>query len=347
MHAYPDPEPGPLRGLKVLDLSRLYPGPLATKGLANLGAQVTKIEDPAYPDYIGRYPPFVGELSVYDVALNHHKTPLQLAFSQAEHQTKFREIIEQSDVLVESFRAGTLASWGLSPETLLQWNPRLIGVSVTAFGTNSSWADRPAHDLNILALCGALDLNRDVAGQPLIPQNQWVDTAMAQHINTRVLAALYQLNQTGQNCWLDLSMLDAILPYLTLQWAHLPFGQKASSFLSGALPCYNLYPTADSRWMALGALESKFWRAFCLAIQHPEWQNLGLDPGPKGQDLIKKLRSLFRKKTQKQWVELDPNGCFCLSPVLSLQEAMSLPPIQERQLLLPIEIDGIKVPSPR
>ncbi|MCB1052139.1 MAG: CoA transferase [Acidobacteria bacterium] len=347
MRVIPEPVSGPLTGLKVLDLARLYPGPLATKGLADLGAKVTKLEDPDFPDYIGRYPPFAEDRSVYDVALNHNKTPVQLAFSQAEQQAKFRELIEQSDVLVESFRAGFLGSWGLAPETLLNWNPRLIGVSVTAFGFKSSWADRPAHDLNILALCGALDLNRDAAGQPIIPQNQWVDTAMAQHINTRVLAALYQRVQTGQGCWLDLSMLDAILPYLTLQWAHLPFGQKASSFLSGALPCYNLYPTADGRWMALGALESKFWRAFCNAIQHPEWQDLGLDPGPKGQDLKEKLTKLFRQKTLNQWVALDPNGSFCLSPVLNLYEAMALPPIQERQSLLSIEIDGIKVPSPR
>jgi crotonobetainyl-CoA:carnitine CoA-transferase CaiB-like acyl-CoA transferase len=363
----------PLTGITVLDLARLYPGPLAARLLEEQGARVIRIAEPDYPDYIQRFPPFHQGRSLHDLALNEGKLTKSIPYSQAADQHQLREMVAQADFLLESFRPGQMDRWGLGVSTLLAWNPKLIVLSLSAYGASGPWSKRPAHDLNILAEAGLLSLNLDSAGKPVIPAFQWADTALAQQALQACLLGLLIRQSSGRGGWFDLCMFEAVLPYLHLQWAeasrpapcspappHTDFPPEGSgataglgtpssfaALLTGLLPCYNLYPTRDGRWVALAALEGKFWQPFCRASGHEEWLEHGLAGGSTGLKLREQLSAHFLKRTLAEWVTFEQeSGPFCLSPVRLLREVLSLDHVQERGCLVGYERAGLLLPSP-
>lgn len=362
-----------LAGITVLDLARLYPGPLAARLLEEQGARVLRIVEPNFPDYIHRFPPFHQGRSLHDLALNEGKESISIAYSRTQEQHRLRERVAQADFLLESFRPGQMDQWGLGVSTLLAWNPRLIVLSLSAYGASGPWSKRPAHDLNILAEAGLLSLNLDSSGKPVIPAFQWADTALAQQALQACLLGLLTRQTSGRGGWFDLCMFEAVLPYLHLQWAEAfqpapccPAQPQAdllqersaatagsrspssfSSLLTGLLPSYNVYPTRDGRWVALAALEGKFWQPFCRALGHDEWLDHGLAFGSASLELRQILRDHFLNRPLEEWVAFEQErGPFCLSPVRLPGEVLALPHLLERGCMVHRERAGLPLPSP-
>ena len=197
-------------------------------------------------------------------------------------------MLRDADVLLESFRPGVLERLGLSPESLLEKNPSLIVVSISGYGQHGERAQKAGHDLNFMARSGLLDLNRDESGKPVVPGFQTADIAGGSWMPlSRLLAALYQRERTGEGTWIDASMMDGVRSLAALPFAELEGTTEGTSDpgdapLAGRWPCYGIYRTRDGRYMSLAALEPKFWKGFCDAVERPEWifQTPGLGRGP-------------------------------------------------------------------
>ncbi len=316
---------GPLAGIRILDFTRLYPGPLGTRLMAVLGAEVIKIEDVRHPDPMRFYPPFLGEESAGYVAVNHGKQILNLDFSSADGQEQLAELIRTADVLVEQFRPGVMRELGLDYESVRQYNPKLIYVSLTGYGQSGPMAQQAGHDINYIGYAGILSLTGNPKAGPVLPGVQIADVAGGAYwLIIRTLAALWQRQRTGEGEHVDVAMLEGTLPLITLQWAQYhASGQRSGPGehpLAGGLPNYNVYRCKDGKYLALGALEQKFWEAFCDLVERPEWKPLHFAMGKEGERLKKALQKLFQQRTREEWLALAEGKDVCLSPVLELEE---------------------------
>lgn len=319
------PLPAPLEGLRVLDFSRLLPGPLATRMMAEQGAEVIKIEHPTRRDPLRGYPPFVGKRNAYDLVLNAGKRHLLADPNIEGGMDLLFRLIERSDVLLESFRPGVMASMGLGPQACLRRNPRLVYASLTGFGQHGKNADLAGHDLNFQALSGILHWSRDAEGRLQHPGLPLADIAGGSYGTVQaILAALWQRERSGAGRHLDLSMTAAVAPLASLALAThqasamvgLPDLPPQSGTLSGGLARYGLYACKDGKWMALAALEPKFWQRFCTAVDRKEWADR-LSFSIEDQAFMRAdLQILFRSKTQAEWTEIGRKADCCLSPVM-------------------------------
>jgi alpha-methylacyl-CoA racemase len=326
----------PLKNIRILDFTRLLPGPLGTHLLAEMGAEVTKIERAAGPDYIREQAPFVDGISTLYHALNCLKSSMTIDFDKEEGRAKVLSLIQESDLLIEQFRPGVMKHWGLDYETLKQLNPQLIYISLSGYGQSGPFSQEAGHDLNYLAISGALDLLRDDNGKPVIPGFQIADIAGgAYRLQTACLAAVLERYRVGEGSYVDVSMTDGVLPLLTFpltqHWGG--FDPREMRLLSGGLVNYNVYEAADGRWLALGALELKFWNAFCEAVEHPEWKRkqvfeLSIHIFPK-QD----LEALFRTRTRDEWASWAMGKDLCLTAIIELQELEDSAQVKARGLL--------------
>lgn len=322
----------PLQGIKVLDLSRHLPAPLAGLFLADMGAEVIKIEDIHSPDPIRLYPPFIGNESVYFLALNRNKSCLSFDFRSKQGKADFLELLATADIVIESFRAGVLQQIGIDYATARTINRRIIYVSVTGYGQNGNLA---GHDLNFLAKSGVLSLNIDAENRPIIPIFQLGDVAGGTYpaLNACLLA-LYRREKTGEGCHVDVAITDNLLPLLALPLAVAQVNGEQETLqqnrlLSGSLPNYNVYRCADNRYVALGALEPKFWRNFCRAAQHEEWEN-ELMSG----DMHDTLTHFFAQYESHYWQTIfEPVDC-CFSLVKNLSDILQAPCVEQHQLLV-------------
>ncbi|RMF59977.1 MAG: CoA transferase [Calditrichaeota bacterium] len=354
--ASPDPShPPPLKGLRILDLTRLYPGPLATMMLAEMGADVIKIEDKIKPDYMRSYPPFVGELSAGYVAVNRSKRSLVLQLNTPRGQEVFFRLVKKADIVVEQFRPGTLDELGLGYEEAIKSNPEIIYVSLTGYGQSGPYANKAGHDINYLGYSGLLSLNAAESHGPVIPGFQIADVAGGAYMTIiACLTALHARNFTGKGQKVDVSMLDGLLPLATLQLAHFQAtGQHLSSWelpLSGGLPAYGVFRCADGKYLALGALEPKFWRSFCEMIKKPEWINKLYAMGEEAQRMKEEMKKIFLSRTRDEWLSLQGEQDMCLTPVLGIDELEKDTHIHHRNVLFRKvfphsgEILGVRVP---
>jgi alpha-methylacyl-CoA racemase len=320
---------GPLKGLKVLDFTRLLPGPLATQMLAEMGADVVKIEDPDAPDYIRNFTPFVEEQSAYFLALNRSKKSLAINYTSEEGRKIIYRLAQSADVLLEQFRPGVMEKMGFGYEKLKAINPKLIYVSITGYGQTGPLAQEAGHDLNYIAIAGLLGITGD-ATKPIIPGGQVADVAAGSYMAVNgALAALYAREKTGNGQHVDVAMTDAVLPIITLQYARYKAENKvlpAGTFeLSGGIANYNVYQCADKKWVALGALEPKFWNNFCDLVNQLEWKNNILLPPDEMESFKKSVAELFNNKTQKEWLSISKGKDICLTPVLQLDELENHP----------------------
>ncbi|OWY23790.1 carnitine dehydratase [Sphingobacteriales bacterium UPWRP_1] len=319
------PQGGPLQGIRILDLSRLLPGPLATMLLADWGAEVIKIEDPDAPDDTRNYPPFVGSQSAYYLALNRTKRSLLLNLRTQQGKNLFFDLLKTADVVIESFRPGVLQKIGIDYATAAALHPGIIYVSVSGYGQQGELAQAAGHDLNYIGYAGLLDLNGEAGGNPVIPGAQIADVAGGSYMAAiATLLALQNRQRTGRGDWVDVSMMRACLPLLSISFAGFFAGegapQRGQEVLSGGLPNYNVYCCADGKWLALGALEPKFWAGFCQMINRPQWVN-AIVPGSTEAAAVKaELQQLMKTKTRQEWLELASGYDICLSPVQTLPE---------------------------
>jgi len=315
----------PLDGLVVLDLTRLLPGAAATMQLANFGAEVIKIEEPERGDYGRWIPPFLdGEGAVFHT-INRGKKSVALDLKTGSGRAAFLKLARTADVVVESFRPGTMLRLGLSYETLRESNERLIYISITGYGQDGPWAAMAGHDINYIALGGALDLNGVHGGPPAIPGIQIADLAGgAMQAVTGVLLALAARAKTGRGQAVDVSMVDGVawmLPVaLGLHAATGVLPARGDGVLTGRYACYRVYEAADGRSVAVGALEPKFWQALCGALGCGQFAADQFAEGPRREEIVAELARIFRTRTAEEWFErLRPADC-CVTPVRNVAE---------------------------
>ena len=326
-----------LDGLRVVDLTRNLPGPFATRLLADLGADIIKIEpkngDPARA---------LGDLFS---ALNHGKTIEKVDFRDPQGIESIKAHLKNADVMLDSFRPEVLEGMGLDAKTLHALNPKLVMVSITGYGTADSddithnWADKAGHDINFMAMSGVLDQLKTATGEQAMPNIQFADLAGGSDTAViALLAAVFSAQRTGQGRHVAVSMTHSLYQHMVMPKATGKLVKSFSGknpkpqhdFLGGLLPCYRLYKTADDRYMAVGSLELKFWQGLCNVLELPElkakhWQ-LGVMPNTKdSQEAAQVVADTFAGHPLSFWQQTFESADVCVTPVLTLEEARAHP----------------------
>lgn len=328
--------PSALEGVRVLDLSRLLPGPFATQLLADYGAEVLKIEEPGTGDYLRTFSPLADGECTFFLHLNRNKKSLVLDLKKPEAREVFRKLAQGADVVVESFRPGVMDRLGIGYEALRAENRRLIYCALTGYGQDGPYADKAGHDVNYMGLSGTLGLLRGPDGHPVIPGFQIADVGGgALNAVLGILFALLARGHTGEGQFVDAAMVDGLAPWIVYRWAFQ--GTNEPTYLSGEFPCYGVYEASDGRFLAVGALEAKFWERLCRHLGRPEWVPLQFDTGAAREGIFADLRAVFRTKPRDTWAEeLAPADC-CVTPILDLDELAGHPYWRRRGLTLPLQ----------
>jgi crotonobetainyl-CoA:carnitine CoA-transferase CaiB-like acyl-CoA transferase len=314
--------PRPLQGVRILDLTRNLPGPFATGLLAELGAVVVKVEPPEGDP--------ARQIGALHAALNGGKDVRTADFKSAEGIAQILGWAAEADVVVEGFRPGVMAAMGLGLQALAARQPRIVLCSITGYGQTGPWAQRAGHDINYMAVSGVLDQCRSLGGEPAMANVQWGDLAGGGSMACiGILAALQAAQRTGQPQHVDISMTHGLQSHLVMARSTGPLLQPllgrlpgaGEDMLSGALPCYRLYRTADDRWLAVGALEHKFWKAASEAFGHPEWADRHWQRGmlphtDASKALIEEVAALVRSRPLAEWVARFEGVDACVTPVV-------------------------------
>ncbi len=323
----------PLTGVRVLDLSRLLPGPFATMILAGLGAEVVKVEDLDGGDYMRWMPPLHDGTGAMFTALNRGKRSLRLDLKSRRGRELFLALVRGSGVLVESFRPGVIDRLGLGVEALWDVNPRLVVCSISGFGQDGPDRLRAGHDLNYLARAGVLAITAEPGGRPVIPGVQIADVGGgAQSAVIAILAALRNAGQTGRGSHCDVAMLDGLMSWMSPHIAAVRHGGAAgpsTMLLNGAHPCYHVYRCADG-WITVAALEPKFWDRLCELLDLGELRDRAFATGAAGDDAVRRLEEVFLGGTRAEWRARLGEVDTCCEPVLSVVELMDDPQVRHR-----------------
>lgn len=324
---------GPLEGIRVLDLSRLLPGPFATLVLQDLGAQVDKLEDAGAGDYLRHLLTGPGGVSTAFVALNRGKRSAILDLKSEAGREAFRRLLRGYDVLFEQFRPGVLERLGLGHERLLEDHSQLIVCALTGFGQSGPLAGRAGHDLNYLARSGVLAFQGPADGPPQVPGFQLADVSGGLWSALGVVAALRERDRTGRGKVVDIAMTDSVLGFATpalcaaLNGASEPRGEAP---LTGGLALYGTYLSQDGQPVTLAALEPKFWQIFCDAV------GFALDmshflPGPHQSELRERLADLFSSRTATEWEQFAEQHDCCVAVALSPDQLADDPQLVARR----------------
>jgi crotonobetainyl-CoA:carnitine CoA-transferase CaiB-like acyl-CoA transferase len=336
--------PAPLAGVRILDLTRLLPGPVATLHLADLGAQVIKIEDPETGDYARTLGTGKGEDSAYFRMINRNKRGLCLDLKDPDGVAVFMRLARTADVVVESFRPGVVDKLGIGHAAVAAVNPRVAYCSISGYGQDGPYRDRAGHDINYLGYAGVLEQIGSEGGAPAIPNFQIADLlGGALTAAMGILAAVIDARSTGQGRYIDVSMTDAVLAHTYFAMLRLAdagaSAPRGTDLLSGGLPCYATYCCADGCYMAVGALEGKFWQLCCATLGRPDWVARQWDPALRGE-----LGELFATRPQREWTALfAPVDC-CVTPVLALEEALENEQVAARGMVF--SADGVRQFAP-
>jgi crotonobetainyl-CoA:carnitine CoA-transferase CaiB-like acyl-CoA transferase len=322
----------PLKGIRVLDLSRLLPGAYATQMLADYGADVIKVEEPGTGDY-GRFmpPQLAGGMSLYFVAINRNKRSMTLNLKSQAGREIFLRLVQEADVVLESFRPGVMARLGLGFEQLKEINPGIVYCAISGYGQDGPYRLRAGHDLNYAGYAGLLDYNRGSRGEPAMPPTQLGDLAGGSFMAViGIMTALYGCAQTGEGRMIDVSMTEGVMSLLPITaTAFLNTGQApipGKTQLDGGLPCYNIYETQDGKHITLAALEYKFWHTFCTRIGHLELLPFHTPVGPgEREEAIDMLKAIFKTRTRDEWLAELADLDACFGPVNTIDEALNDP----------------------
>ena len=326
--------PGPLDGIRVLDLTRLLPGPVATLHLADLGAEVIKIEDPQVGDYARTLGTGEGADSAYFRMINRNKQGLRLDLKKPEGVEVFRRLASAADVIVESFRPGVMDKLGVGYAVIAALNPRIAYCSISGYGQDGPYKDLAGHDINYLGYAGVLDQIGCEGGDPAIPNFQIADLlGGALTAAMGILAAVIDAQRTGKGRYVDVSMTDSVLAHTYFTMLRLNDSghslSRGADLLAGGLPCYGAYRCADGRHMAVGALEGKFWKICCEALGRPEWVRRQWDASLRAE-----VAAVFATRPRDDWANRFAAVDCCVTPILTPEEALANEQIAARGMVL-------------
>lgn len=315
---------GPLAGMRILDMSRLLPGPYCTRLLADMGADVIKIEEPGRGDYSREFAPFRKDLGCWFMEVNRNKRGIVLDLKTAEGREHFLELVATADAVVESYRPGVLERLGIDFATAAKVNPRIVYCSLSGYGPEGPLHLQADHDIGYLSLTGPVSMSGDSEGRPSIPGVLIADMNACTMAGMSLLAAIRHAEKTGEGQCLTVSLYDTAINTMPgVAAAYFGDGtvhQRGNNWLTGTNPNYNIYRTADGKYMSVGCLEQKFWSNLCRALGKPEYIPMLEDAG--NYDFLKKeLAAVFASRTQAEWIELLDGKDTCARPVLDFAEA--------------------------
>ncbi len=337
----------PLEGVRILDLTRLLPGGFCTLLLADLGADVIKVEDTGQGDYVRWAPPYYGDeehtplgtRSAIYLSLNRNKRSVRLDLKQEGGRQALLKMAESADVLVESFRPGVLDKLGVGFDVLSQANPALVYCPITGYGQDGPNRDRAGHDMNYLGLNGILGLTGEAGGPPIQSGAQIADLGGGGLMAAvGILAALQEARRGGQGQMVDISMTDGALAWLAME-AGRYFGsgevpERGNIMLSGGIICYRPYEAADG-WVTCGALEPKFWARFCQAVGREDLIEKQFEK--PGSDAHAQVAEIFKTRSRPEWKAFNDEHDAMIEPVLDLDEALESELVREREMVVSYE----------
>ncbi|TMQ26134.1 MAG: CoA transferase [Deltaproteobacteria bacterium] len=342
-----------LDGIRVLDLSRLLPGPFLTMILADLGADVIKIEDPHAGDYMRQVPPPIPGVEMHELvpgkggisgrflAVNRGKRSVVLDLKTPAGHDAMLRMVARADVVVESFRPGVMDKLGVGYAALAAANPGIVLCSISGFGQTGPYVHRAGHDIGYLAIAGVLAMGGEQGGAPMMPGVQIADLAGgALWGATAILGALVGRHRTGVGAHLDISMTEGALALLSAELGNLDCGLRATrgtARLNGGFACYGIYRTKDDRYLAVGALEPKFWVALNQGVGRPPDIAELLSP-PAGQTRIRaELAAIFASRTAAEWTQILAEHDCCVELVTELHELPDHPLHRAREVFFTVD----------
>jgi len=340
-----------LSDLKILDLTRLLPGGYCTSLLADLGAEVLKVEDTGMGDYVRWAPPYYegaedSSKSALYIALNRGKRSIRLNLKDAAGREALLKLVERYDIVVEGFRPGVMDRLGVGYDELRERNPKLVYCAITGYGQTGPYTGRSGHDMNYLGLVGMLDLGGAVGGPPVQAGGQMADLGggglMAAYA---ILAAVREAERSGEGQLVDVSMADGALTWLTMvAGQYLADGRvpkRGAESLTGGFVCYRPYACADG-YVTMGALEPKFWAAFCAGVGREDLMDKAFEA--PGSEAHAEVEAVFAARTRDQWKAFaDEHDC-CLEPVLDVGEALDSELVRARGMVVEVDQPGAREP---
>ena len=339
----------PLSDVRVLDLTRLLPGGFCSLLLADLGAEVLKVEDTGIGDYIRWAPPYYGDdsqqglgtrSSLY-LSLNRGKRSVRLDLKSEAGREAFLRLVESYDVVLDGFRPGVLDRLGVGYETLRERNPWIVVCAITGYGQDGPNAQRAGHDMNYLALVGLLGLSGEKDGPPVSSAGQIADVNGGLMAAFGVMAALHERARSGEGQLVDVSMADGALSWLAMvagrYFCDEEVPRRGEGQLSGGVLCYLPYEVADG-WVTCGALEPKFWAAFCNGVGRPDLIAVQFEaPRSEGWEQVAEV---FRSRTREEWRAFNDEHDCCIEPVLDLDEALESELVRAREMVVEVDQPG-------
>ncbi|MCP5097537.1 MAG: CoA transferase [Chloroflexi bacterium] len=336
----------PLTSLKILDFSTLLPGPYGSMMLADMGAEVLRIEAPNRPDMVRFIPPYDGESSAWHGVLNRNKRSLALDLKQETAVSIVKRLVREGgyDIVLEQFRPGVMDRLGVGYEALRAENPQLIYCAVTGYGQTGPYRNRAGHDNNYLALSGIMSHSGRVGDRPPALGVQIADIGGgAFGAVTGILAAVVHRQVTGEGQFVDISMLDMAIAWHSHVISHYLVGDEVPEpegwQLNGG-SFYDYYETQDGRYLSVGSLEPKFWIGFCTAIERPDLIKMGgVMETAVQQQLKAEIAATIKQRALDVWTAVFAALDVCVEPVLTVPEMLEHPQVNARNLL-------VNVPKP-
>lgn len=344
----------PLEQFTVLDLTRLLPGPYCTMILADLGANIIRVEDPTFP--YGSPPPFYVKgryrESAFNSILMRNKKSMTLNLKKPEALEIFYKLVEKADVVIDTYRPKVTEKLKIDYNTLSKINPSIISASLTGYGQDGPYEQLPGHDLNYIAICGILEQNRErkIVGKdhqnrvPLVPGMQTADIGGALVCAIGVLGAIIEREKNPERLgqMVDISMLDSVFSFIPMTAAFTFIKDvnekiQGENILHGDYPFYTVYKTKDDKYLSIGAIELKFWQEMCKGMGREDLISRQTVQGEEKEELFNELEAEFLKKTQDEWLEIFKTYDTCVMPVKDFEEACSDPQIQARNMVVEME----------
>ncbi|QQG49441.1 MAG: CoA transferase [archaeon] len=309
---------GFLDGVRVVDATRLFPGGYATMLLSDMGAEVTKVEQPGLGDYMRATPPTKrGKSPVHDI-VNRNKSSIGVDLKSKEGRGVMRRLLERADVFVEGFRPGAMKRLGFSYEEVKTISPKIVYCSISAYGQKSPLSSMPGHDVNFQAMAGTLSY-----GPPTPPLLQLGDLASGMHAALAILGAL--AGRRGP-VYIDVPIVPSLASWMVLPAAtYIATGEEpvpGHSLIFGSTPYYSIYPTSDGRHVAVAAIEERFWHNLVVALGVPELEGKRFGSPPERRQVKSTLKKIFSARTRDHWARLLMHKDTCVTPVLTVSEAL-------------------------